>query len=171
MQILSTARLLMRTATEADLAPLYEHVFSDPEVTRHIFSGGTFTHKSALDFMRKKLNFGDGTVTGGAVLEEIETGEVIGFAGLLPCKPFGEEEIEFGFVLAQSAWGQGYASEIGQAQIDFGLRTMGRKRMFAMAHPDNEASIRAITRLGLRHDGDIETADRGPRSVFSIGRG
>ena len=108
------------------------------------------------------------TLTGIATLREKASGEIIGIAGLAPCCPLGVDDMELGFVLARSAWGQGYATEIGKAQCDLGFHRIGLKRLLGMAHPDNHASCHMLTKLGMGYQKEIRTEDRGPRSVYLI---
>jgi [ribosomal protein S5]-alanine N-acetyltransferase len=167
MEILSTPRLIMRAVREEDIVPLHTCIFSIQEVMRHAMSGKVLSLAQATDYIHEKFNFSAAS-TGLSTLVERQDNAVIGFAGLLPCRALGQDDLEFGFVLAQAAWGKGYATEIGKRQISFGLTELKRSRMLALASPDNTASIHAITKLGLQHVRDLIDPERGSRSVFCI---
>ena len=112
--ILTTPRLILRTATEPDIKVMWERVLGDGDVMRYVFQGVPMTFERAGEVMRKFFTFGD-TLTGIAILTEKSTAEIIGFAGLFPCAALGADDFEIGFVLARQAWGRGIATEIGEA--------------------------------------------------------
>jgi RimJ/RimL family protein N-acetyltransferase len=165
--ILSTDRLILRTTRERDIDALHKRIFSDAEVTRFVFSGKTFSLQDSAKFICEHFNFA-GADIGLSTLVERASGEVIGFSGLEPCTALGTNDLELGFVLATSAWGKGYASEIGRAQIGFGLERLGRARLLALVHPANARSMNVILKLGMRHQIDTSVEGRGDRRVYSI---
>jgi len=94
------------------------------------------------------------------------TATPVGFAGLVPCSDLGERDYEIGFVLGHEFWGRGFATEIGRAQIEYGLNTLGCERLLAKVAPQNRASISVLNKLGMEHHATIETKDRGIREVY-----
>ena len=165
--ILTTPRLILRTATEQDIPIMHERVLGDPEVMRYVFQGGPMTLERAEQMMRKFFTFGD-SLTGIAVLADGPSGEIIGFAGLFPCEALGAEDLEIGFVLARDAWGRGLATEIGEAQLTFGFEQLNRRRLLGLVDPRNQPSIHALQKLGLRYLKDVTEPPRASRSVFCI---
>lgn len=165
--ILTTPRLILRTAAEPDIAVMWERVLGDSEVMRYVFQGGPMTLERAGEVMRKFLAFGD-ILTGIAILVEKPTAEIIGFAGLFPCEALGEKDFEIGFVLARYAWGRGIATEIGEAQLAFGFEQLNCGRLLGLADPQNQPSIHALQKLGLRYVKDVKEPGRTNRSVFCI---
>jgi RimJ/RimL family protein N-acetyltransferase len=173
--ILFTSRLILRFATDDDIPVMYERVFGDADVMRHVFLGAPMSKERAEGFMREHFTFG-GTPTGIAVLEEKSPQEkrlgekssrgIIGFAGLFPCDALGSHDLEIGFVMARMAWGNGYATEIGEAQLVFGFEQLGRERLLGLVHPQNQASIHALTKLGMRYLKDVAGPKRPPRSIY-----
>jgi len=67
----------------------------------------------------------------------------------------GQPEIEIGYRLAKSAWGQGYATEAARSVRDFAFLTLGMKRLIAMIDPSNVASIRVAEKIGMRYERDV----------------
>ena len=167
MELIATPRLVLRATVAADIAPLHERVFSDPEVIRYVFSGKPLSADESAKFVRERFNF-EGADVGLSTLAERGSGEVIGFAGLLACDALGREDLELGFVLARRAWGRGYATEIGRAQIAFGFTRLRRARLLALADPANEPSRNVIVKLGMRHDRDVVVEGRGARMLYCI---
>jgi len=134
--ILTTPRLILRTAAESDIAVMWQRVLGDSEVMRYVFQGVPMTLERAGEVMRKFFTFGD-TLTGIAILVEKSTAEIIGFAGLFPCTALGVDDFEIGFVLARQAWGRGIAAEIGEAQLAFGFEQLNCDRLLGLADPKN----------------------------------
>ncbi|MEP3121704.1 GNAT family N-acetyltransferase [Nisaea sp.] len=64
-----------------------------------------------------------------------------------------EETAHFGYWLATPVWGRCYASEALAAVLDFGFGTLGLKRIWGAAMPENLASIRVMEKCGLAHAG------------------
>lgn len=165
--IIETPRLVLRAASDSDIPLMHALIFGDPEVMRHVFHGHVMTQERVESFMREHFTFG-GRRTGIAILTEKADGNVIGFAGLFPCTALDADDFEIGFVMARRAWGKGYASEIGAAQLAMGFDEIGRARLLGLVHPDNKASIHALTKLGLRYHSDVTSPTRPPRSVYVI---
>jgi len=165
--ILTTQRLILRTATEPDIKILWERVLGDSDVMRYVFQGVPMTLERAGEVMRKFFTFGD-TLTGIAVLTEKPADKVIGFAGLFPCAALGADDFEIGFVLARRAWGRGIATEIGEAQLAFGFDQLNCTRLLGLADPQNGPSIHALRKLGMRFLNDVMEPGRANRSVFCL---
>lgn len=167
--ILTTPRLVLRAATDADIAVMHQRVFGDPDVMKRVFLGAVMSIERTEAFMREHFTFG-ATRTGIAILTERASASVIGFAGLFPCPELGKDDFEIGFVMAKEAWGKGYASEIGGAQLVMGFDELGCERLLGLVHPDNPASIHALTKLGMHYLTHISSQTRPPRSVYVISR-
>lgn len=167
MDILTTERLVLRSACKADLDSLYERVFSVPEVMAQAFSGKPFSKIESADFFVSNFDH-DGNGKQLSVLTERGDGAVIGFAGLLKCSILAPGDYEIGFVLGRSYWGKGYATEIGRAQIEYGLGPAGCKRLLALVAPANRASVSVLRKIGMHHHSTVETRHRGTKDVFIV---
>jgi [ribosomal protein S5]-alanine N-acetyltransferase len=165
--ILTTPRLILRTATDQDIPIMHRRVLGDAEVMTYVFQGVPMTLERTEAVMRKFFTFGE-SLTGIAVLAEKPAGELIGFAGVFPTEALGVSDFEIGFVLARSAWGRGIATEIGEAQLAFGFEQLNCPRLLGLADPRNGPSIHALKKLGLRYLKDVMEPGRANRSVFCI---
>lgn len=166
MTILNTKRLSLEVTEETDI-PILQQILADKEVTRLTFGGKPMTFEESTLFIRNHFNM-SGKMNGISPLKEKQSKNIIGFAGLIPYTHFSENDFEFGFVLARSAWGKGYATEIGKAQIDYAFKRLEVDRLFAMAAPANKSSIHILTKLGLIHKFDLIDQERGLRKVYCI---
>jgi ribosomal-protein-alanine N-acetyltransferase len=165
--VLTTPRMVLRAVGEADISQLYRKIFSVPEVMSWVFAGTALSLAESESFVRANFNF-KAAPTGLCALAEKASGEVIGFAGLNPCRVLSDDDLEIGFVLAREAWGRGLATEIGQAQLAFGFQQLGRARLFALASAQNAASISTLEKLGMRYHSDVTPFGRSLRRVYCI---
>jgi len=149
--VLETERLLMRGRTLDDF-PVFEKMWADERVTRHITHKPQTTAETWSKFMR---GVGHWTLMGfgyWAVIEK-ETSRVIGEVGFseflraLEPSTFGEPEI--GWVLAQEVHGKGYATEAAKAAIAWGDVHLVGKRMSCLIEPDHKASIHVAEKCGF----------------------
>ncbi len=166
-EVVTTARLSLRTASPGDFADLFKVVLSVPDLMRQVMSGKALSEEEALAFCNSKFDR-EGSGKGLGVLVERESNRVIGFAGLMPCDVLGELDFELGFVLARASQGEGYAQEIGMGQIDFGFKRLGCSRLLAQVSPGNPASIRTLQKIGMHWHSTIESESRGLRHVYVV---
>ncbi len=153
MFILTTERLFLRYFQITDVEAMYG-VFGDEEVMR--FSDGVQTKEWIQNWLQKQIeNYQDGGFGPYAVVEKHKQ-EVIGYCGLsfLP-DVNGQPEVEIGYRLRRSAWGQGYATEAVIAVLDYAFNALGLKRIIAMIDPTNVASIRVAEKVGMRYEQDV----------------
>lgn len=165
MEIIRTERLALRSAVDSDLDTLHSIVFSNPEVMSQTFSGKPLNKNESQSFF--SINFDherSGKQLGVLTLKDTST--IIGFSGLLECWVLGQKDYEIGFVLGREYWGKGYASEIGNAQIKYGLELLGCKRLLALVAPKNETSISVLHKIGMALHSTVETKTRGTKIVY-----
>lgn len=166
---LETARLVLRRPQPDDLVLLVAAVLTDAEVMRHVNAGGALSPVDGARFCTSVLDV-EGSGRKPAVVVEKASGRVIGYAGPLACRVLDKDDFEIGFVLARSAWGAGYGTELGHAQLDYAFRTLGCSRVLALAAPDNAASIATLTRIGMHFIRCMDVAGRGLRNVYAAWR-
>ena len=153
MVILKTERLILRQFHIVDGDPL-DHVFGDPEVMR--FGPGVQTQSWVRDWLRdclknyQQLGFGPWAVV------EKSSRTVIGYSGLFHFPDIdGQPEIEVGYRLARSAWGQGFATEAVSEIRDYSFNILCLPRLIALIDPQNAASIRVAEKAGMRYEKDV----------------
>ena len=61
-----------------------------------------------------------------------------------------QEELELGYSIVPSYQGHGYATEMAQAMMKWGLKQPDIKRIVASCDTDNFASIRVLEKAGVR---------------------
>ncbi|WP_017314893.1 GNAT family N-acetyltransferase [Mastigocladopsis repens] len=154
-EIFQTQRLIIREwIPEADAAQAFE-IYGDPEVVGFLSVNkpeeSVATQRAALQRLVDryvKLNNGSGV---WAIVEK-QTGEIVGTV-LLKQLPDKEgkptQDFHVGWHLKKAAWGKGYATEAGRGAIEYGFNILKLPVIYAVATPDNYASIRVTQKLGM----------------------
>jgi RimJ/RimL family protein N-acetyltransferase len=147
--IIETPRLVLRRPLVSDAETVFARYAGDPAVTRFL---GWRTHSSAAD-TQMFLACCDAewrlSGVGPYLIQSREDGELLGSAGLRVSSP---QHATIGYLLAQDAWGRGYATEAVRALRDLALR-LGIIRLTATCHPEHRASWRVLEKCGFRREG------------------
>ena len=95
---------------------------------------------------------------GWRVVIEKDSDEPVGFATLnyADAAPAAVDprEFEIGWLLLPSVWGRGFASEGARAMCQEAFVRVGAPSVVACLQPDNTASARVATRIGMTHEFD-----------------
>ena len=103
-----------------------------------------------------------------SVLEK-NTGEVIGCVGFFHRD--GSSEIELGWIIRRSRWGNGFASEAARGAIDWAWRMCATDHIISLIRRDDALSRRVAEKAGQRFEQQgIEPVSGETRDVFGINR-
>lgn len=153
--VLATDRLILRAFRRDDLPP-YEALGRDPVVMRYL--GGLWsaekTRQAVLDANRSLDTHGYGFLA----VERRSDGAFLGVAGL-SVEHWYPDDLQVGWRLFEHYWGQGYASEAGQAWLDLAFERTTRQRIIAMADTPNDRSLAVMRRLGMTYDHEARLRD------------
>ena len=170
MLIAETDRLILRHFHIVDLDAMM-NVFGDDEVMR--YGPGLQTREWVAKWLRGCLEdyhakWGFGLY---AVVEKRRR-EVLGFCGLSHFADVGgQPETEIGYRLARAHWGKGFATEAAVAARDYAFGHLGLMRLISIIDPQNTASIRVATKVGMRYEKDVMFAHYDhPDHVYSLAR-
>jgi len=156
MQSLITERLIIREFSLSDdefiLRLLNEETF-----LRYIGDKGV----RSLDDARQYLSSGplssyEAHGFGLCHVAQKSDGTPIGMCGLLRRDDQRHPDIGFAFLPEYQA--SGYAFESARAMLAYGQKQMSLNNIVAFVNPDNERSIRLLTRLGMTFCGNIRLA-------------
>lgn len=166
MKTLITRRLTLRPITDEDV-PLIMSLLGDEGRNRYLFAGTAMTPERAFALVREYFS-GPEDATGMGALIVNRPDRLAGFAGLIPTDCLGADDYEFGFALLAWAEGCNYPAEIGLAQMRYAFDVLKLKRILALAHPENGASLHVLRdKLQMKEVGRWEgDMHRGPRVVF-----
>jgi RimJ/RimL family protein N-acetyltransferase len=56
---------------------------------------------------------------------------------------------EIGYRIRRDNWGEGYATEVARAWLDYGFSFLGLNRVVAMIQPENHRSVRVAENIGM----------------------
>lgn len=146
---LTTERLLLRTAVEADAEALFRDVASDPRVTRYMDWRTNRSAQETLAFLRSVNRPDDAGERVMAICLIDKPDEPIGTLGAERDGP----RVTIGYVLAHRHWGRGYMTEALNAFTDAWLAVEGVWRVQAWRHVDNVASATVLERAGFAPEG------------------
>ena len=171
-----TDRLVLREWGEGD-GDRFHAVMNKPAVMQHL--GGVqdrSTWEGALARIQSyQRDFGHTFW----LVERREDGELLGFCGLKRVNAPGASclgDMEIGWRLRESAWGQGYAKEAAIASLDLAFGRYGASHVVALTALGNITSQGLMKRLGMVRREDLDFIDQrfaadspvNPQIVYSI---
>lgn len=164
---LHTERLVLRRLAPADAGD-FAALHADPEVMRFIGAGGVLTRDRAQrSIERQQTEYRERGFGQWATVDR-ETGDMVGLCGLIRWPDIdGAEELEVAYLLARAAWGRGLGTEAAAAIRDHAVLDLGRDRLVSCIYPDNHASIRVATKIGMRYEKEFRY-EGSAMSLFSL---
>ncbi|MBX3184492.1 MAG: GNAT family N-acetyltransferase [Polyangiaceae bacterium] len=160
-----TARLIARPWRSDDVEAAFA-LYGDPEVVRYL---GTepIPSLTQMGLQLEAMMARSGAASRGLgvyAAEERATGEVVGTL-LIKQLPDAEgaltSDIEIGWHLKRSHWGQGLATEGGRGLLDYGFHVLGLDLLHAVLEPENLRSLAVAERLGMQRRGQTKRFYRG----------
>jgi len=154
-QPIQTARCILRELQPSDAPGMFE-LDTDPLVHRYLGNKPISTIEQATDviaFVRRQYVENG---IGRWALVHRESGAFMGWCGLKRnTEPLNGHVnyYDLGYRLMPRFWGQGYASEAGATALAFGFGSLKLQTIYAVAHIENAASNRVLTKLGFKQTG------------------
>ncbi len=139
-------RLRYRLYDAADL-PLVQALFADPQASR--FYPDQASAAGAARWIDWSRRLHDTHGFGLWALEDAQTGEFVGDAGLSLQPVEGRRWLEVGYHLVAVRRGQGLATEAAQACLAWAWAHTGHDRVCSIVDPANLASLRVARRVHL----------------------
>lgn len=165
--IIETPRLLLRPLVAGDLDDLGQ-LYADPDVRRY-FPDGTLDREATRDELEW---FANGDNPGFPELGlwaaiDRQTGVFVGRCGLLRWEIDGREETEIAYMIARRFWRRGLGGEAANALVRHGFDRLGLRRLIALIHPENLASMRTAEKAGLAFERMVQF-EGGAARLYSI---
>lgn len=150
--VLETPRLFLREWLPDDWIR-FKPIATNPQMIRYVGTGQPPSDEQIQAYIEaaRKLYRDKGFCLWPIIYRENQ--ELIGFCGF-DCL-WGGREIEIGYWLAPEYWGKGLATEAALAVMRYGRETLGLRRIVAVAHTENKASIRVLEKLGMIHEKNV----------------
>lgn len=146
--ILKTPRLILSMWRRQDMH-LLRDLHSTIETTRYLSGAAPWSDEKVeerfLSFFAEQAR--DRTTK--YKVTSPDDGRFIGRAGF---SRYGGErgEFELGYSLRHGDWGKGYATELANGLADWFFEKRYAPQFIAFTHPDNLASQRVLTKIGMR---------------------
>ena len=146
MDILVTRRLTLRPPLEVD-ADAITKALQNPNVTRMLTSvPSPYSVDDATDWIKRC-----GEQTDAAYFSIYREK----FLGVVSVRPNTDGEMDLGYWLDQSAWGQGLMSEAARAVVSHAFRKFDLEEITSGAYEDNRASKAVLSKLGFEPVGTV----------------
>ena len=157
MPTLETPRLVLRPLTDADAGAIFA-ACSNPRLTAHTSFD---THRNPDDtrtflatYVTMRYAEGEPDPLGIAFRET--PGEVIGCVGAHWASQ-ADRCMEFGYWVAEPAWGRGVATEAGGALVRYVFDAYPVERLQSRVFMGNDASARVLAKLGFTYEGTLRS--------------
>ena len=150
-----TPRLVLRPWSTDD-APAALGVFGDESVTRWL--SPAMSRMDSVESMRSVLSTWlsapPPAPAGRWAVTSADDGRLLGGVAVLPLPP-ERSDLEIGWQLHPSEWGQGYAAEAGHAVAHHAFDA-GVEELFAVVRPRNARGARTATSIGMEWVGETD---------------
>jgi len=156
-----TDRLRFATWVQEDWRA-FQEIATDPLVVRYLGTGEPWPDERVQEFVARQCeNWEKYRICLWKLLPK-DSDTLIGICGLqhLPEGP----DVEIGWWLAPSHWGQGLATEAARRAMAYGFEVSNLERIVAIAQAANRDSLRVMERIGMRFE--REALHKGIRVVI-----
>ena len=143
---LSTSRCDLHPVTEADADALHA-LWISPGVRRFLWDDEIISDERTDDAIHTSETLFERNDFGLWVARDRFDRSLAGFVGIWPFREAQEFELLFG--IDERLWGHGYATEIGQAVIEYCFKTLRMPVIRASTDAENGASVRVLEKLGF----------------------
>jgi ribosomal-protein-alanine N-acetyltransferase len=144
---IETPRLKLRAFTPSDLDLLYA-IVSDRDVIRYFPRTEPWPRETVQDIVQRQTDHWQRHGFGWYAAECRECNELLGWCGLCVLDETRETEIKY--LLKQSHWGRGLATEGASRCLNDGFRDFDLEMIIGLVHPENVASQRVLEKIGLK---------------------
>lgn len=137
--VISGGKTRLRQIIESDLNDLLEISYYDAKQAKNVVQAIEMQAKINKDYDEgNSIHWG---------IEELSTNKIVGTCGYYRGLDKGEGEL--GCVLLPQFKGQGFMTNAMQLAIDFGLKNMKLKRIWAVTSKQNNQAIKLLERLNF----------------------
>lgn len=150
---IETERLILRAPVSEDLGKWVDTIWGDPEVMRYMPRSADAPDVRAKNVFGFFTQLREQQRVGAWVISRRTDGQFMGHSILAHREAFGEPEL--GYALGKEFWGQGFATEIARAVVQYGFEQVRLPRIFGVVFPENEPSWRILKRLGFVYEKDV----------------
>ena len=156
--ILQTRRCIVREFTMEDMNALFE-LYGQPGITR--FVEPLYHWDKEMQYQENYIERIYGVYGYGLwMVEERRAHHIIGRIGVEKHEGDPEDTVELGYVVSTDWQGQGIATEVCRAVLQYTKETIQAKQVYVRIHPNNQASNHLARRLGFAPTSRFDAEDR-----------
>ena len=152
---LQSSRLIFSKFAKQDL-PDYLSLVTDVELMKFIHNGAMSELDAKARFEVVVANNQDSPLLGFWAARSKESNVLIGFVKIAE---FEGDKVEVGYAVIPAFWGNGYASEMLQAMIDFCSHHFSEVPLYGLVQSENLVSIKLLEKFQF-HQYKAETQER-----------
>ena len=146
-------RLILRLPSIIDAEPIFNKYAQDPRVTKYLPWSSHESIDITRDFLRRCTKcWGDGSAFPWVIIRKDDQ-EILGMIELR----IDGFRADFGFVIAHSYWGKGYATEAATAVVQWAMCQDSIYRVWAFCDVENVPSVRVLEKAGLEREGVLRS--------------
>lgn len=147
-ETIETARLVLRRTAVTDADAVFAYA-SDSEVMRFLRRAPSTDISESISFLERNESVWktDDTFPWAITVKPDPV-----LVGMIEAR-VSDHGVELGYVLARSAWGNGYMTEATQVVVDNAFSDPDVFRVWAYTHVDNSASRRVLEKIGMSREG------------------
>ena len=142
-----TQRIKLSPVRKDEAEELHQ-IWIDPEVRKYLWDDLIIPETQTQEVINQSLTAFANKKYGLWVARLINQKEIIGFTGYWQF--FDPPQTQLLYGLLPQYWGQGLATEISKAMIDYGFKEYGFNTINASTDLDNKSSMAVLARLGMK---------------------
>jgi ribosomal-protein-alanine N-acetyltransferase len=154
---LETKRTTLRTFQSSDFNSL-RNLMTNNEVMKHT----GFEEAKPLSFIKEKLSQWEKSKDIWAVIEK-ENSQLIGWFML---KETFSIHPELGFMIEQSYWNKGYATEVSILLLKVAKNQLHAHKVIATINPQNYASKKVLEKIGMLETNELTDPSRSEDLIY-----
>jgi RimJ/RimL family protein N-acetyltransferase len=164
--VITTERLVLRRLTPDDFDAV-RRIHSDPEVMW--VYGGVFSEQQTREWIQRNLDRYARDGVGFFAITLKSSSELVGCGGIIMQETDQGVEPEIGYQMRRDQQGNGYATEMARACMDYAFETLKSGHIISLIRPDNMPSRRVAEKNGLTVDREMMFHDM-PHLVYRLAR-
>ena len=147
-QTILTQRMKLSPVREDALEELHQ-IWIEPKVRKYLWDDIIIPKTQTQKIITQSLTAFANKQYGLWVVRLIDRNEIIGFNGYWQF--FDPPQIQLLYGLLPQYWGQGLATEMSKAMLDYGFKEYGFKTINASTDLENKNSLAVLERLGMKY--------------------
>jgi|EP01037_Dinobryon_pediforme_P010613 ribosomal-protein-alanine N-acetyltransferase len=149
--IATTPRIYIREFSQGELGLLLD-IDADERLTRYVKKRTPDETKKI--FKETIEDYQNGALLGRWGIFNVADNDFIGLC-ILKTSDYDAQKTELGYRLHLKYWGNGIATELAAALVNYGFKTAGINELCAVTDPANIASQKVLIKAGFKRDGFV----------------